>query len=78
MLYQIAVSRLFGLTPTTLVYHYLEDGTKVEFLGTEKELAAFEEETEQHIERITSGDYSPKPGKHCSFCDFASICEYRA
>ncbi len=78
LLYQIAVGRLFGMKPARLTYHYLEDGSTVSFLGAEEDLGKFEEETEKTIARINGGDFSPKPGGHCKFCDFASICEFRA
>jgi len=78
LLYQIAVGRLFGLTPVTLTYHYLKDGTKVSFLGTEKQLAKLETDAEETFGKIKAGEYAPTPGRHCKFCDFREICEFRA
>jgi RecB family exonuclease len=77
-LYQIAVTRLFGLVPVKLTYHYLENGTKVSFLGTEKQLGKLEAEAEAAFSRIKAGDFAPTPGRHCGFCDFKEICEFRA
>jgi DNA helicase-2/ATP-dependent DNA helicase PcrA len=78
LLYQIVVSRLFGLAPERLTYWYLEDGSTVSFLGAEKDVVKLEEEMEKQIERIREGNFEPKPGLHCQFCDFAAICEARA
>ncbi len=77
LLYQAAVARLFGLKPVRLTYHYLEDGSRVSFLGTDKDLTKFDQELEDQIGRIKGGDFAPKPGMHCRFCDFANICEFR-
>jgi DNA helicase-2/ATP-dependent DNA helicase PcrA len=77
MLYQIAAGRLLGLKPGRLTYEYLEDGTKVSFLAKDDELVAFEEGVSAEIDRIRGGDYTPTPGRHCDFCDFADICEFR-
>ncbi len=78
LLYQIAVSRLFGLVPVKLTYHFLKDGTRVSFLGTEKQLAKVEADAEDAVSRIKAGDFAPTPGRHCKFCDFREICEFRA
>jgi DNA helicase-2/ATP-dependent DNA helicase PcrA len=78
MLYQIAVLRLFGLTPVRLTYYYLKDGTKASFIGTEKQLGKLEAEAEETFGKIKGGNYEPTPGRHCKFCDFKEICEFRA
>ena len=78
LLYQIAVGRLFGQTPVKLTYNYLKDGSKVSFLGTEKQLAKLEMDAEETFGKIKAGDYAPTPGRHCKFCDFREICEFRA
>lgn len=78
LLYQIVVSRLFGLEPARLTYWYLEDNSTVSFFGTEKEIGKFEQEMESAVTEIRKGDFPAKPGMHCQFCDFASICESRA
>jgi len=77
LLYQIAVSRLLGLKPVKLTYNYLEDGTKLSFIGSDEDLAKFEQDTVVQIENIRNGDFPATPGWHCAFCDFADICEFR-
>lgn len=76
VLYQLAASRALGLEVDALTFHYLEDGSKVQFLGTEKELAKFEDDVAQTVERISAQDFKETPGMHCSFCDFNNICEH--
>ncbi len=78
LLYQIAVGRLFGLKPVKLTYYYTKDGTKVSFLGTEKQIAKIESEAEETFSKIKSGDFAPTPGRQCRYCDFREICEFRA
>ncbi len=78
LIYQIAVSRLFGLTPMKLTYHYIKDGTKASFIGSEKQLTKLETDIETTFEKITEGNFEPTPGRHCKFCDFREICEFRA
>lgn len=77
MLYQLAAERALNLKPGRLTFHYLEGNATVSFLGESEELAKFEADTVAQIERIKTGDYEATPGRHCAFCDFADICEFR-
>lgn len=78
MLYQVAVTRLFGMTPVRLTYHYLEDGSQISFIGDEADIEKFDAGVEQTLASIAEGKFEATPGMHCKFCDFASICEFRA
>lgn len=79
LLYQIAVGRLMGLAPERLTYHYLDGDETRSFVGTEKELAEFEEDTEAKIAAILKGNFEPAPEKmKCTFCDFRNICDSSA
>jgi DNA helicase-2/ATP-dependent DNA helicase PcrA len=78
LLYQLAADRSLGLTPARLTYTYLTNSANLSFLGTEKELEKFQADTEAQIDRIRDADFTATPGKHCAFCDFRSICEFRA
>ncbi|KPJ85389.1 hypothetical protein AMJ57_03195, partial [Parcubacteria bacterium SG8_24] len=78
LLYQIAVESLFDLKPRRLTYHYLENGVDASFLGTDREKEALKQELLDRMERVRQGDFSPRPGRHCGFCDFRSICEFNA
>ena len=51
---------------------------KASFIGTEKQLAKLETDAETTFGKIKAGNYEPTPGRHCKFCDFKEICEFRA
>jgi len=76
-LYQLACRDVLGLEVKELVYHYLEDHSQASFLGTDKQLLELQESIADRVQAIRGGDYPPKPGFHCQFCDFKEICEYR-
>ncbi len=78
LLYQLAASRVLGLKPTKLTFHYLKDDTKQSFIGSEDDLSSLEGEIENLLEKINSGEFPPAPGMQCKFCDFRGICEFRA
>jgi len=77
LLYQMAVQEVLGLTPVALTYHYLEDHSRVTFLGTEKQLEQAKENLLERLEALCRGAFDAKPGFHCRTCDFADICEWR-
>ncbi|MBI4450205.1 PD-(D/E)XK nuclease family protein, partial [Candidatus Uhrbacteria bacterium] len=76
LIYQVAASQALGLTPKVLSYYYLEDNTKVSFLGTSEELEVLETTIADIGQRIASGDFAATPGRHCQYCDFKNICPY--
>ena len=77
LLYQLAVRDVLGLNPTRLTYHYLEDNSQVSFLGTGEQLLALQDSIIERVQDIRASKFDPTPGFHCSFCDFADICEFR-
>lgn len=76
-LYHLAVERLFELKPTKLTFKYLKDGSEVSFEAKEKDLERLEEEAREGIDKIKTADFTPSAGRHCRFCDFKEICEFR-
>jgi DNA helicase-2/ATP-dependent DNA helicase PcrA len=77
LLYQVAALRALNLRPSKLTFHYLEGGTRVSFIGQDKDLEKLEDYMGGIIERIKEKDFPPKPGWQCQHCDFRAICEYR-
>ncbi len=77
-LYQIAVRDVLGLDVKKLTFHYLEDNSRVSFLGSPEQLAKFEEDVASRVAAVKRGVLDPTPGFHCRFCDFKDICEFRA
>lgn len=79
MIYQLAAERCFDppLKPIKLTYHYLEDNSRVSFLGKPEELEALIAQIQDTAERICSSNFAPTPGFMCRYCDFRDICEFR-
>ncbi|MBI2485098.1 ATP-dependent helicase [Candidatus Uhrbacteria bacterium] len=78
-LYQWAAEELWHEPIARLSYRYMEDGSHVDFLGGQDDLDRVRERLRQTYKDIQSSRFSPKPNPiTCAFCDFASICEYRA
>jgi len=76
LIYQLAAEEIFKLKPKKLIYHYLNDGKKASFLGSEKEKRQLKEKIIQEIKEIKKSDFKPTPGWQCAFCDFKDICDY--
>jgi DNA helicase-2/ATP-dependent DNA helicase PcrA len=76
LIYQIAAKEIFKLKPENLTYFYLNDGKKISFLGSEKELDALKEKIIGEIEEIKDSNFEPTPGWQCSYCDFKDICDF--
>jgi CRISPR-associated protein Cas4 len=77
LLYQLAARELFSREVAAVAFYYLENNTEVEFLGTVEELKKMEEKIVNTIRGIQKGEFPPKPGPLCKYCDFAAICEFR-
>lgn len=61
-----------------LAFHYLEDGSKQEFIGSEKDLEKMAEKIVTAAEEISLGKFAPNPSEYnCSHCDFREICDFR-
>jgi len=78
LIYQIAVEEFLKLNPIELVYHYLEDGQELAFLGTEAEKQAIKQSIVDTIGKIKTSNFKATPGWQCQYCDFRSICHYVA
>lgn len=76
-LYQLAARDVLSLKPKKLSFHYLEDNSRVSFLGTDEELLDFQEKVAERVAGIKASVFPPKAGPHCKFCDFRDICEWR-
>lgn len=61
-----------------LTYYYLDDNSKLSFLGNEKDVEKMNDKISEAIKNIRKGDFPPKPEKYyCGHCDFRDICDYR-
>ncbi|MFA5878243.1 MAG: UvrD-helicase domain-containing protein [Candidatus Staskawiczbacteria bacterium] len=77
LIYQIAVEEVFKLEPTELTYYYLDKGTKMSFLGGDKEKEKLKEKILRQMDEIKTSDFKPTPGWQCAFCDFKDICDFK-
>ncbi len=82
LIYQLAVETLpeyKNLGPVEqLVFYYLEENIKLEFIGTDQELLKIKEKVLETIENIKKNDFTPTPNHFlCAHCDFRDICEFR-
>lgn len=79
LLYQLAGREVLESPINQLVFYYLNDNTQVSFLGSEEELTSHKTKIFKLIKDIESEDFQAKPEKNkCKYCDFYSICQYRA
>jgi DNA helicase-2/ATP-dependent DNA helicase PcrA len=79
LVYQIACLEVLGKKPSHLTFVFLDNGTSVNFLGTDKDLDKIREYITSSIAKIRQSDFSADPGEHkCKHCDFKDICEFRA
>lgn len=74
-LYTLAIENIFGFKVDKASIIFVEHGVKEEFEIRSEDKTAALERTKELIAKITSGDFSAKPGFHCSFCDYRNICE---
>ena len=77
ILYHIALEGLFGLKASKLSFFYLENGEKLTFEASEKDIEKLKLEIAKQVEAISGCDFTPKPGPLCAYCDFRGICEFR-
>ena len=77
-LYQIAIKDILGLEPVRLTFHYLEDNSRVSFLGSSEDLQRLREDITTRVEQIRTSSFAATSGFHCRFCDFQDICEFKA
>ncbi len=76
LIYQIASQEVLHLAPKQLVYHYLDDGKKAAFLGSENDLENQKAKIIEEIEKIKNSEFTATPGWQCQYCDFRDICDH--
>lgn len=82
LIYQMAVSevpeyRSLG-PPSRLTYYYLDNDSRLSFIGKAAELEDLKQKLIGTIDRIQSRDFAATPSKFaCDHCEFRDICDYR-
>ncbi len=72
-IYALAAGSL-GYTPSALVFINLENGTAIESQRSAKQLREAEVLVQEIAEKISAGEFEPKPNSGCSRCSYQSIC----
>jgi superfamily I DNA/RNA helicase/RecB family exonuclease len=73
-LYAIAAAEKWGYKVAALIFHNLEDNVPVITTRTESDLLAARDRVEKAAQGIEQGEFNAKPGKHCNFCAYRSLC----
>jgi DNA helicase II / ATP-dependent DNA helicase PcrA len=72
--YSMGAKEALGLDVKKLTYYYLEEGKEISTVRTEAQLEEKRDDAEALAKKIKSGDFTPKPGMHCTWCDYKNIC----
>lgn len=78
IIYQIAAEDILKLAPAKLTYYYVEDGSRVSFLGSPKDKEKLLKKISDTVEAMKQSSFEATPGFLCKYCDFKNICEFRA
>lgn len=73
-IYAIAAERAWQLKPERLIFHNLEDNSRIETSRTPDQLRADEEEIRAVAADIGAGKFDATPGFHCRSCAYYSLC----
>ena len=73
-LYAIAAKEKWGYTVGALVFHNLEENVPVITTRSEGQLLAARGRVEAAAQGIADGKFEAKPGMHCNFCAYRSLC----
>ncbi|MFC1722207.1 PD-(D/E)XK nuclease family protein [Patescibacteria group bacterium] len=74
--YAIAAKEALNLNPKKLTYYFVDSGEKVSTSRTDAQLTEKKVEVQKVIENIEEGKFEPKPGMHCTWCDYKEICPF--
>jgi RecB family exonuclease len=72
--YALAAQEILDLTPTRLVFHNLVTNEMVATTRDAKTLAATKQKIAEVADQIRAGEFSPKPGFSCGYCDYKPLC----
>ena len=72
-IYAMAVAQM-NLSPRELVLVNVQDNSLAISSRTPKQLDSAREKIEEAAEGIRLGEFDPKPGSHCRWCDYQNLC----
>jgi DNA helicase-2/ATP-dependent DNA helicase PcrA len=73
-LYAIAAKEKWGYTVGALSFYNLEENVPVITTRSEAQLLGARGRVEDAAQRIADGIFEAKPGMHCNFCAYRSLC----
>jgi DNA helicase-2/ATP-dependent DNA helicase PcrA len=73
-IYAIAAQRVWQLEPAALAFYNLDNNTVVEAARTPAALAEAEQRVADVAQKIREGRFDAKPGGHCQWCAYRSVC----
>ena len=73
-LYAIAAREKWGYNVGALIFHNLAENVPVITTRTEAQLAGARGRVEAAAQGIADGKFEAKPGMHCNFCSYRSLC----
>jgi DNA helicase II / ATP-dependent DNA helicase PcrA len=76
-LYAIAAAEKWGYKVAALIFYNLEDNAPVSTMRREADLLEARQRVQAAAEGIAAGDFKARPGLHCDFCSYRSLCPAR-
>src|SRR3954468_6686973 len=73
-IYALAAKTAWGYDAEKLVFYNLEDQSEAETTRDASQLEAPRDKVREVAAAIASGDFQPKPGQNCSYCDYRDLC----
>jgi len=73
-LYAIAAQEKWKYKVGVLVFHNLEENVPVMTVRSDAQLLAARQRVTEAAEGIAKGEFETKPGMHCAFCAYWSLC----
>jgi DNA helicase II / ATP-dependent DNA helicase PcrA len=73
-IYAIAAQEKWGYQAERLVFYNLEESSAVSTVRDRLQLEEAKSKVKDVADRIEAGDFDPKPGFHCRFCSYRSLC----
>ncbi len=73
-IYALAARDIFDADPSRLIFYNLATNEAIASTRDAKTLAATKQKIADVADQIRSGDFSPKPGFSCGYCDYKPIC----
>jgi ATP-dependent exoDNAse (exonuclease V) beta subunit len=73
-LYALAAREVLRLDPLRLIFYNLTTNEPVSTSRDEQDLRQAKERVEEVAACIRAGQFDPKPGFHCRYCDYQPLC----